>query len=569
MNDSINFNLVTSTHQAARIVLLAVGLTALAGCNKETVDPQACAQAGDECVKLTVLHTNDHHGRFWANDKGEYGMAARKTLIDNIREQVTSEGGQVLLLSGGDINTGVPESDLQQAKPDFLGMNLLAYDAMAVGNHEFDNPLDVLDGQRELANFPMLSANIYREVNGQWQSYFEPYKLFTVGDLKLAIVGLTTEQTAQIGNPEYVKKLRFTPPQIAMKNALSILKHTEKPDIVFGLTHMGHYENGRHGSNTPGDVLLARSLRKGQLDAIIGGHSQNPVCMADKNQYAVIKPGDECRPDKQNGTWIMQAHEWGKYVGRADFEYVNGKLYLANYQLIPVNYAEGKTLTTERIAEDADMIELLRPYQQQGQEILNEVLGYTQSKLVGDRKVVRNQINELGVLIAQAQSREVEADFGILNSGGIRASIAQGPISYRDVLTVQPFANLLTVTRMQGAELKNYLASVATQTRGSGGFAHFSDIEMTVDCRRSKVEIASVNGKAFDINQYYSFSLPSYNASGGNGYPVLKNAKVTDIVDADALAQYLKQHDQINIADGTYQHKVTFVGADTPYGCGG
>ena len=99
-------------------------------------------------LKLTVLHTNDHHGRFWPNGDGEYGLAARKTLIDKVRAEVKAAGGEVLLLDGGDVNTGVPESDLQDAEPDFKGMNLLGYDASAVGNHEFDKPPAVLAKQR-------------------------------------------------------------------------------------------------------------------------------------------------------------------------------------------------------------------------------------------------------------------------------------------------------------------------------------------------------------------------------------------------------------------------------------
>lgn len=102
----------------------------------------ALAYEQDKTYKITVLHTNDHHGHFWRNEYGEYGLAAQKTLVDGIRKEVAAEGGSVLLLSGGDINTGVPESDLQDAEPDFRGMNLVGYDAMAIGNHEFDNPLD-------------------------------------------------------------------------------------------------------------------------------------------------------------------------------------------------------------------------------------------------------------------------------------------------------------------------------------------------------------------------------------------------------------------------------------------
>ena len=100
----------------------------------------ALAYEQDKTYKITVLHTNDHHGHFWRNEYGEYGLAAQKTLVDGIRKEVAAEGGSVLLLSGGDINTGVPESDLQDAEPDFRGMNLVGYDAMAIGNHEFDNP---------------------------------------------------------------------------------------------------------------------------------------------------------------------------------------------------------------------------------------------------------------------------------------------------------------------------------------------------------------------------------------------------------------------------------------------
>jgi 5'-nucleotidase/UDP-sugar diphosphatase len=101
----------------------------------------AQAYEKDKTYKITILHTNDHHGHFWRSEYGEYGLSAQKTLVDGIRKEVAAQGGSVLLLSGGDINTGVPESDLQDAEPDFRGMNLIGYDAMAVGNHEFDNPL--------------------------------------------------------------------------------------------------------------------------------------------------------------------------------------------------------------------------------------------------------------------------------------------------------------------------------------------------------------------------------------------------------------------------------------------
>jgi 5'-nucleotidase/UDP-sugar diphosphatase len=127
----------------------------------------AQAYEKDKTYKITILHTNDHHGHFWRSEYGEYGLSAQKTLVDGIRKEVAAQGGSVLLLSGGDINTGVPESDLQDAEPDFRGMNLIGYDAMAVGNHEFDNPLSVLRQQEKWAKFPFLSANIYQKSTGE------------------------------------------------------------------------------------------------------------------------------------------------------------------------------------------------------------------------------------------------------------------------------------------------------------------------------------------------------------------------------------------------------------------
>ena len=143
-----------------KLRLHAVPLLAVLALSACAIGPQGGPEK-DKTYRITVMHTNDHHGHFWKNSDGEYGMAARKTVIDGIRREVAASGGHSLLLDGGDVNTGVPESDLQDAVPDFKGMNLLGYQAMAVGNHEFDKPLPVLKMQRDLAQFPMLSANIY------------------------------------------------------------------------------------------------------------------------------------------------------------------------------------------------------------------------------------------------------------------------------------------------------------------------------------------------------------------------------------------------------------------------
>ncbi|HHC6535925.1 TPA: bifunctional UDP-sugar hydrolase/5'-nucleotidase UshA [Vibrio parahaemolyticus] len=544
------------------LLVLSIGL-AMAGCSDdETIIVQTpegevntCFTA-ESCTKFTVLHTNDNHGRFWENNKGEYGMAARKTLIDSIRAEVEANGGETILLSGGDINTGVPESDMQNAEPDFVGMNLIGYDAMAVGNHEFDNALSVLDKQAELADFPMLAANIYRkDTDGKVtdERYFAPYKVFTINGLKVAVVGLTTKDTAKLVNPDNVANIHFADPQIEIKKVLKEIEANETVDLVFATTHMGHYQDGNHGSEAPGDVLLARSLKDGELDAIIGGHSQNPVCMEPgTNDYADFKPGDDCMPDRQNGTWIMQAHEWGKYVGRADFEYYDNKLHLASYKLIPVNLkakdANGDyQFIGDEIQPDATVKSTLQPYQDQGQALLDVRVSETDGKLEGDRGVVRSQQTNLGHLLGEAYRTYelVKADFGVMNSGGVRDSIQAGDITYRDVLTVQPFGNFVTKATMTGKEVKEYLDVVATKSAGSGAYAQLDNITLDVDCDAGSVTITDINGKGFNLDATYTFAVISFSAAGGDDYPVIQ-VESTQMTDASVLREFFVNNPQIS-----------------------
>ena len=501
-------------------------ITALAamisGCStapnsESTIDP-------DKSYHLTVLHTNDNHGRFWHNDKNEYGMAARKTLIDDIRAEVAAEGGHVLLLSGGDINTGVPESDLQDAVPDFKGMNLMKYDAMAVGNHEFDNPREVLKMQEELAEFPFLSANIIDNSTGK--PLFKPYTIFNIDGLRVAVMGLTTDDTPKATSVENVEGLTFKKPVEVAKTLVPELE--KKADLIIATTHMGHYHDGKHGVNAPGDVTLARQVDG--IDMIVGGHSQDPLF----------------EPDVQNGTWIVQEQEWGKYVGRADFEYKNGKLSLLDYELIPVNY-KGSKVTLEH---DQEMLDLLTPYQEKGAKLVSEEVGSTDARLMGERAEVRFKPTNLGVLITDAFMKKTGADFAVTNGGGIRASIEPGEISYKDVLTVFPFGNTLTTVEMTGEQALAYLQAVGQMPADSGAFAHFSGVEMVIE--NGTIYDVKIGGQPVDKNKIYKMATLSFSASGGDAYPKVSDHPGyvdTGFADADVLREYIEQNSPIKVAD--------------------
>lgn len=528
---------------------LAVSLTLLSGA--------ASAWEKDKTYAITILHTNDHHGHFWQNDHGEYGLGAQKTLVDGIRQEVAAQGGSLLLLSGGDINTGVPESDLQDAEPDFRGMNLVGYDAMAIGNHEFDNPLSVLRQQEKWATFPLLSANIYQKSTGQ--RLFKPYALFDQQGIKIAVIGLTTDDTAKIGNPEYFTDMEFRVPAQEAKQVVEQLRKDEKPDVIIAATHMGHYDNGEHGSNAPGDVEMARSLPAGYLDMIVGGHSQDPVCMAgDNRKQADYVPGTPCSPDRQNGTWIVQAHEWGKYVGRADFEFRNGELKLVHYQLIPVNLkkkvekADGtseRVYYTQQIAEDPTMMKLLTPFQDKGKAQLEVKIGSVNGKLEGDRSKVRFVQTNLARVMLAAQRERADADFAVMSGGGVRDSIESGDITYKNVLKVQPFGNTLVHVDMKGREVEQYLAVVANMKPDSGAYAQFANVSLVADGKG--VSEVKINGQPLQADKTYRMATLNFNALGGDGYPKLDGLPSyvnTGFIDAEVLKQYIEKHSPLDAA---------------------
>ncbi|EHB9199284.1 bifunctional UDP-sugar hydrolase/5'-nucleotidase [Salmonella enterica subsp. enterica serovar Infantis] len=528
----------------------------------------AQAYEKDKTYKITILHTNDHHGHFWRSEYGEYGLAAQKTLVDSIRKEVAQEGGSVLLLSGGDINTGVPESDLQDAEPDFRGMNLIGYDAMAVGNHEFDNPLTVLRQQEKWAKFPFLSANIYQKSTGE--RLFKPWAIFTRQDIKIAVIGLTTDDTAKIGNPEYFTDIEFRKPAEEAKVVIQELNMNEKPDVIIATTHMGHYDNGDHGSNAPGDVEMARSLPAGSLAMIVGGHSQDPVCMASENKKQVnYVPGTPCAPDKQNGIWIVQAHEWGKYVGRADFEFRNGEMKMVNYQLIPVNlkkkvtWDNGKServLYTPEIAENPQMLSLLTPFQNKGKAQLEVKIGSVNGLFEGDRSKVRFVQTNMGRVILAAQIARTGADFGVMSGGGIRDSIEAGDITYKSVLKVQPFGNIVVYADMSGKEVVDYLTAVAQMKPDSGAYPQFANVSFVA--KEGKLTELKIKGEPVDPAKTYRMATLSFNATGGDGYPRIDNKPGyvnTGFIDAEVLKEFIQQNSPLDAAAFTPKGEVSWL----------
>ena len=541
---TLNPNILSNNNEIAMINSIKRGVLISCVASIAFAGQHAFAATIDKTYNLTILHTNDNHGRFWHNRSGEYGMAARATLIQSIRDEVAGTGGHTLLLSGGDINTGVPESDLQDAEPDFKGMNYMAYDAMALGNHEFDNPLSVLRQQHDWARFPFLSANIINQDTGM--PLFKSHEIFDLDGLKVAVVGFTTQDTVRIGNPEFLQGLEIQSPiAVATKIVPAIAANS---DLVVAVTHMGHYRFGENGGNAPGDVALAKAVDG--LDVIVGGHSQTATFS----------------PDVQNDTLIVQAKEWGKYVGRLDLQLRNGEISVINYQLIPVNLKKKVLIDGEKVSvyidqeivADETLKAMLEPYQNQGQEQLMQVIGHADAVFVGAREQVRTNETNLGNLIALAQMERVQADLGIMNSGGIRDDMPAGDITYKDVLKVQPFSNTVAYVDLTGAELMPYLQVAANKEAGSGAFAQFAGTTITMN--GNSIESATVAGKLVEASKTYRLAINAYMASGGDGYPRLSdhaNYVNSGFVDAEVLKDYISSRSPLKASDFAAQGDVT------------
>jgi 5'-nucleotidase/UDP-sugar diphosphatase len=504
-------------HKLSRFIPVLVALL-LCGCVAMPHGQPAAPQT------LTILHTNDHHGRFWKNSKGEYGLAARKTVVDRVRTEVEAAGGHVLLLDAGDVNTGVPESDMQDAEPDIRGMNAMGYDAMAVGNHEFDNPLSVLRRQEGWMEFPLLAANIY---DASGQRLFPAYHMFRLRGLTVAVFGLTTETTAIVGNPAHVAGLTFRP---AVDEARELVPQLRgQADVVVALTHLGYDEPELPGQPQSGSEILARSVPG--IDLIVDGHSHTRLDA----------------PVSEHGTVIAQAGEYGRYVGRVDLLFDGERVRMAGGSLLPVNPAGDAA--GEPVPEDPAMLALLAPFQEKGEAALQKVIGQAAGDFPADRAVMRSAPTALGSLVCRAVQEKTGADAAVMNSGGIRAGLAAGDISYKDVLTVKPFGNIVCTVDMTGAELAEYLRLTASLPPGSGGFAQYGGVGFTL--RGGTVENVTVNGAQLDAGGVYTVATDSYLAAGGDGYPRVDHLQGfvdTGFVDADVLREYIMRHSPLDPA---------------------
>lgn len=477
-------------------------------------------------LELVILHTNDTHGHpvkffdYPATDVG--GIAARATFIKQIRKEYQN----VLLLDAGDINTGRPESTFFQAEPDILGYNALGYDAMVLGNHEFDNERNILLHQIKIANFPFLAANI-RLKDGK--ALVPAYNVKEFSGFRVAILGLTTHETAIVGNPKFIQDLEFEDEVTTAKRLVPMLR--QRADMVIALTHIGISPD-----TTSGSRRLAKEVPG--IDLIVDGHSHTKL---DAPIYEGKVP-------------IVQAWQWGLHVGKGVFTIINGTVASFRWEAIPINLKKAETgedgkkvlrLIGTELSEDSKIIDLLTPYMQKVDTVLKESVGETTEAYPNDK--ARLEETALGDLSADAllwATRNLKPDFAIINGGSIRAGLPKGMITRGNIYESLPFDNTTVVLTLQGEDLLALCQYIAT-TPGKGAFPQLSQgIELVIDPSKGQCVSVRIDGKPIDPKRTYRITTLSYLAAGGDGYQVLLKAKKsfdTSIFYRDAVIDYLRE----------------------------
>ncbi|HOB15669.1 MAG TPA: 5'-nucleotidase C-terminal domain-containing protein [Defluviitoga sp.] len=460
---------------------------------------------------LVIFHLNDTHGHVWGTDDGG-GFARIATVINQTKEEVEKEGGYVLFVHAGDVNTGVPESDQMDALPDFMILSYMGLDAMTLGNHEFDKPFETLELQSKIAQFPFVAANFVNDLHGG--PIFEPYIIKKCGDVKVGIIGLATEQTLVL-EPIYLGNNTISNAKETLEKYLPIVQ--KKSDVVIVLCHLGYYDDENPEPVLPVKFTTTNELAESfsGIDVIIDGHTHSVL-----DKSVVI-----------NDVIIAQAGEHGKYLGRIDLWVDGGHVVDWRSGLIPI---------TTDIPEDPFIKMFSDMFYQLGSAALNEVVGETRVLLDGERAHVRSHATNLSNLIADSMIWKTGADVALVNGGGIRSSIDAGEITYRDVLTVLPFGNTVYVLELTGKDLIEVLEYAATIPDGQGAKLHVGGL--TAEIKDGKPVDVKVNGEPLDLNKTYKVVTNNYVAAGGDGYTMLigKPGYDTGFTDAIVLAEYIK-----------------------------
>jgi 2',3'-cyclic-nucleotide 2'-phosphodiesterase (5'-nucleotidase family) len=484
-----------------------------------------------ERVQITILGTTDLHGNidpidYYTNKPDNRGLAKIATLIKRIRK----EQPNVLLVDSGDTIQGTPLESFHNRKnnkpidPMMLVMNSLQYDAMTVGNHEYNFGLKVLEKARSEAKFPWLSSNTYDKA--KQQPHYKPYIVKEVAGVKIGILGLTTPGIPNWDNPPNYAGLEFHEPVAEARKWVPILREQEKADVVVVAMHMGLGEDLRTGEVSPGQVpheneAIAIAKEVPGVDVIFMGHTHRDV----PSVYI-------------NGVLLTQANRWGSHLARADLYLqktgAGWRMYAKSARTIPAD---------DRVEPDPEVVKMAEPYDQETQGWLSRVIGESAEELTA--RDARFKDTAILDLIQKVQLEAGKADVSMVASFNSEARIAKGPVTVRDIAGLYVYENTLAVLEITGQQLKDALEHSAKYYQPyvpgkplselinekipaynfdiAEGVTYELDISKPVGQR---IQNLRFRGQPLAPTRKLKLATNNYRVNGGGGYDMYKDAPV-------------------------------------------
>ena len=429
-------------------------------------------------IEIRILHVNDFHGfaepyKPLGTDELLGGVAYLSAKANELRKRKPS-----LSLSAGDMIQGNHWANLFQGKSVIEWMNAMRFDAMVLGNHEFDFGKEVLKKRISEARFPVLGANV------EGLERLRPYIMKEIGGIKVAVIGVVTEDIPATTHPRNVMGLNFFSPIDTVEKYVKKLQgHAE---MVIVLSHVGHHI----------DRIIAERVKG--IDVIVGGHSHTKIT----------------KPVEVGNTIIGQAWEHGKALGVLDLRIKDRKV---------IGY-EGhlEEIRPEQDKEDKRVLNIVEKYKQKVDALFTEKVGEAEVDLDGEN--VRKGGTNLGNLVADIIRQVSGADVTIINGGGIRASIKRGEIRVKDVYTALPFDNYIVAIKLTGRQIWEALEhGVSGVEEEEGRFPQVSGIIFRYspsERRGSRIKETFIKGNPVDLEKEYIVATNDFLAVGGDGYKV-------------------------------------------------
>lgn len=423
--------------------------------------------------RLIILHTNDLHGHLEAEE--DRGLVRLATLIRSLKSAFP---GQVVLLDAGDLALGTPISGLHYGLPTTRAMALLEYDAVAIGNHEFNWGQQRMREMLQAVEAPVLCANL---VARQGPPPYQGWTVVERAGLRLGIIGLVTPDTPRRTLSRYVDGWSFLS---GPDGARRVLREMPETDLVIALTHLG----------VERDQRLLEQIQ--EIDLVVGGHSHTAL------QEVVYHRG---RP-------IVQAGSYGRFLGFLELELDTdeGELKVLSYRLIPVN---------QNIAPDPAVAALVEEYGREIRPRLAKVAGRVTGR-VSKGAFEGAYDTPLGDLICDVIRAQTGADVALYNRGGVRFDMQEGDLTVGDLHQLFPFDDPIVVLKLNGSQLARVLEQ---GTFGGQGPLSASGLRATALLGASRLDSILVNGEPLRSEAVYTLATTRFLAAGGDGMSTLRD----------------------------------------------